>query len=153
MAGSTPTAAELGREYLRALAAHDKAGIMALLADDFALEVPCDVAGNNDKSDSWYGLEAADANYDMAFKIIADTTYVDFEVTPGKDDNVAFIETMGAMTMANGRPYKNRYVFRFDARDGKLFRIREYCNPVTSAIAFGLPLPQSSDDGVGNRFV
>lgn len=153
MAGSTPTAAELGREYLRALAAHDKAGIMALLAEGFALEVPCDVAGNNDKSDSWYGLEAADKNYDEAFRIIADTTYVDFEVTPGKDDTVAFIETMGAMTMANGRPYKNRYVFRFDAKDGKLWRIREYCNPVTSAIAFGLPLPQSSSDGADIRFV
>jgi ketosteroid isomerase-like protein len=153
MTGSSPTAAELGREYLRALAAHDKPGIMALLADDFALEVPCDVAGNNDLADSWHGLEAADSNYDLAFAIIADTTYVDFEVTPGKDDNVAFIETRGDMTMANGRPYKNRYVFRFDAKDGKLFRIREYCNPVTSAIAFGLPLPVSSDDGVGNKFI
>ena len=153
MADTQPTAAVLGREYLRALAAKDKAGIMALLAGDFALEVPNNVAGTNDKSDSWYGLEAADANYDMAFKVIAETTYSDFEVTPGKDDGVAFIETMGVMTMANGRPYNNRYVFRFDARNGKLFRIREYLNPVTSAVAFGLPLPQSSDDGVGNRFV
>lgn len=141
------TAAELGREYLRCLATKDKPGIMALLADGFALEVPLNVSGSNDLSDSWHGLEAADRNYDEAFRIIADTTYTDFEVTPGKDDNVAFIETLGVMTMANGRPYRNRYVFRFDARDGKLVRIREYCNPVTSAVAFGLPLPQSLNDG------
>lgn len=36
---------------------------------------------------------------------------------------------------------------------GKIRRIREYANPVTSAIAFGLPLPQSSDDGVADGFV
>ncbi len=147
------TAAELGREYLRCLAIKDKAGIMALLADGFALEVPLNVSGSNDLSDSWYGLEAADRNYDEAFRIIADTTYTDFEVVPGKDDNVAFIETLGVMTMANGRPYRNRYVFRFDARDGKLVRIREYCNPVTSAVAFGLPLPQSLNDGGDISFV
>ncbi len=46
------------------------------------------------------------------------------------------------MKMANGRPYENRYVFRFDVENGKIRRIREYLNPVTSAVAFGLPLPQ-----------
>lgn len=149
----TATAAELGREYLRCLATKDKPGILALLSEGFALEVPLNVPGSNDLSDSWYGLEAADRNYDEAFRIIADTTYTDFEVTPGKDDNVAFIETLGVMTMANGRPYRNRYVFRFDAKDGKLFRIREYCNPVTSAIAFGMPLPDTLNDGADISFV
>ena len=46
------------------------------------------------------------------------------------------------MKMATGLPYENRYVFRFDAEDGKITRIREYLNPVTSAIAFGIPLPR-----------
>ena len=44
--------------------------------------------------------------------------------------------------MTNGRPYDNRYVFRFDAEGGKLKRIREYANPVTAAVAFGIPLPE-----------
>ncbi len=57
------------------------------------------------------------------------------------------------MMMANGRPYRNRYIFRFETKNGKITRIREYTNPVTSAIAFGLPLPQSSDDGVSDKFV
>jgi ketosteroid isomerase-like protein len=44
------------------------------------------------------------------------------------------------MEMSNGRPYKNRYIFRFDVENGKIKRIREYCNPVTGALAFGLSL-------------
>jgi ketosteroid isomerase-like protein len=147
-----PTAEELGREYLRALQAKDKAAIFAIISDDFALEVPLDTSGSNDGSDSWRGLEAADANYDMTFRIIADIVYPDMEFTPGKNPDIAFAEGMGEMRMANGRPYRNCYIFRFDARDGKLWRIREYTNPVTGAIAFGMPLPQSSDD-MSERFL
>jgi ketosteroid isomerase-like protein len=153
-AGQSPTPAiELGREYLRALQAKDKQAIFAILADDFVLEVPFNVSGTNDYSDSWQGLEAADANYDTTFRIIEDLVYTDLEFTAGHDPNVAFAEGLGVMTMANGRPYRNRYVFRFEADDGKLKRIREYANPVTSAISFGLPLPESSDDGVADQFV
>jgi ketosteroid isomerase-like protein len=147
-----PTAEDLGREYLRALQAKDKAAIFAIISDDFALEVPLDTSGSNDGSDSWRGLEAADANYDLTFQIIQDLVYPDMDFTPGLKPDVAFAEGMGEMRMANGRPYRNCYIFRFDARDGKLWRIREYTNPVTGAIAFGMPLPQSSDDMSG-KFV
>jgi ketosteroid isomerase-like protein len=146
-------AEELGREYLRALQAKDKQAIFAIIAADFVLEVPLNVSGSNDFSDSWRGLEAADANYDTTFRIIENLVYTELEFTPGRDPDIAFAEGLGVMEMANGQPYRNRYIFRFEARDGKLWRIREYTNPVTSAIAFGLPLPQSSDDGVSDRFV
>jgi len=147
------TAEDLGREYLRALQAKDKQAIFAIISEDFELEVPLNVSGSNDFSDSWRGLEAADANYDTTFRIIEDLVYTDLEITPGKNPEVAFAEGLGVMRMANGRPYRNRYIFRFESRNGKLWRIREYTNPVTSAIAFGLPLPQSSDDGVSDQFV
>jgi len=147
------TAEELGREYLRALQAKDKQAIFAIIADDFALEVPLNVSGTNDYSDSWRGLDAADANYDTTFRIIQEIVYVDLEVTPGQDPDIAFAEGLGVMMMANGRPYRNRYIFRFDTENGKIKRIREYTNPVTSAVAFGMSLPQSSDDGVSDKFV
>ncbi len=68
--------------------------------------------------------------------------YAELEFTQGVDRNVAFAEGLGVMTMANGNPYLNRYVFRFDVEGGKIKRIREYLNPITSALAFGVPLPQ-----------
>lgn len=147
------TAEELGREYLRALQAKNKQAIFAIIADDFALEIPLNVSGTNDYSDSWRGLDAANANYDTTFRIIRNIVYTEVEITPCQNPDIAFAEALGTMTMANGRPYQNRYIFRFETRDGKLRCIREYTNPVTSAVAFGLPLPQSSDDGVSDQFI
>jgi ketosteroid isomerase-like protein len=149
---SEPTAAELAKAYIEALQAKDRDAIMALLAEDFALEIPMNTSGSNDLSDSWCGLEAGRANYDQAFQAIEVLKYVDIEITPGRDDRVAFLEGLGTMRMANGRPYHNRYVFRFDAEGGKLRRIREYANPVTAAVAFGMPLPQAQADATV-RFV
>jgi ketosteroid isomerase-like protein len=139
-----PTAAEaLAHAYLLALQTKDKPAILAMITDDFALEVPLNVSGTNDLSDSWYGLEGANRNYDLAFRMIEDLVYTDIEVTPGQDPNIAFAEGLGVMRMANGRPYGNRYIFRFDVEGGRIKRIREYTSPVTAALAFGLPLPQS----------
>jgi ketosteroid isomerase-like protein len=143
MTVDTPTAADLGRAYLDALQAKDRDAILALLTEDFALEVPCNVSGTNDLSDSWFGLDAARANYDLAFRTIDVLVYTDMEYTHGVDANVAFAEGLGVMTMFNGNPYRNRYVFRFDTVGGKIRRIREYLNPVTAALAFRQPLPQS----------
>lgn len=138
------TAADLGRAYLEALQAKDRDAILSILADDFVLEVPCNVSGSNDFSDSWRGIDTASENYDETFRQIEVLEYTDVEIFAGKDDRVAFAEGLGVMKMATGKPYENRYVFRFDAENGKIKRIREYLNPVTAAISFGIPLPQST---------
>jgi ketosteroid isomerase-like protein len=139
---ATPGASpgELARAYLEALQRKDKEAILSIVSEDFVLEVPLNVSGSNDLSDSWRGMEAASAGYDMAFTEIKKLQMTDLDVTPSSNPNVAFAEAWGDMEMSNGRPYKNRYIFRFDVADGKITRIREYCNPVTGAVAFGLPL-------------
>ena len=65
----TPAASpsELARAYLEALQRKDKQAILSIVAQDFVLEVPLNVSGTNDLSDSWRGIEAASAGYDMAF--------------------------------------------------------------------------------------
>jgi ketosteroid isomerase-like protein len=136
------TAEELAHKFLRAIQAKDKEAILLILADGFALEVPYNVSGTNDLSDSWRGLEAAAANFDKTWRNIEIVKYAELEITAGKKANVAFAEALGDMKMANGRPYRNRYVFRFDTDGGKIKRIREYANPITAVIAFGIRLPQ-----------
>jgi ketosteroid isomerase-like protein len=133
-------AEELAHAFLRAIQAKDKEAILSLLADGFALEVPYNVSGTNDLSDSWYGLEVAGVNFEKTWKTIDVVKYSEIEVTAARDSNVAFAETLGDMTMASGRPYRNRYVFRFDIEGEKIKRIREYANPVTSMAAYGFPL-------------
>jgi ketosteroid isomerase-like protein len=137
------SAEDLAKAYLVALQAKDKAAILSIVTDDFVLEVPMNTSGSNDLSDSWVGLEAASAGWDMAFSTIELLEYGELEITPGQDRNVAFAEGRGVMRMANGRPYENVYIFRFDVAGGRIKRIREYANPVTAAVAFGMPLPQT----------
>ncbi len=140
------TAEELGREYLRALQAKDKAAILAILAEDFTLVVPCALDGVNDSnSATWSGLtgpNGADINLDKTFVKIEPICYPDLEFTPGANPNVAFAEGMGEMRMITNRHYRNMYVFRFDSEAGKLKRIREYVNPITWAISMGVALPE-----------
>ncbi len=136
------TAGDLAKAYLTALQAKDKAGIMAILAEDFTLEIPCNISGTNDFSDSWSGLDKADVNYDNTFRKIEVLQYDELEFMQCSDPSIAFAEGLGVMMMANGNPYRNRYVFRFDTENGKIKRIREYLNPITSALSFGIPLPQ-----------
>lgn len=139
----TRTAADFAEAYLDALQAKDKPRMLSLLADDFALEIPCNISGSNDLSDSWRGIEHAGPNYDQAFQMIAVLKYADVEITQAADPSIAFLEGRGEMRMANGNPYCNRYVFRFDVdlENGKITRAREYVNPITFAVAMHQPLP------------
>jgi ketosteroid isomerase-like protein len=139
------TAEELGREYLRALQAKDKAAILAILADDFTLVVPCALDGVNDSTKAtWSGLtgpNGADINLDKTFVKIEPICYPALEFTSGANPDIAFAEGMGEMRMVTKRHYRNMYVFRFDSENGKLKRIREYVNPITWAISMGVALP------------
>jgi ketosteroid isomerase-like protein len=140
------TAAELADAYLTALQAKDREAMLALLADDFTLEIPCNISGSNDRSDSWRGIENAGPNYDQAFQMIEVLKYADVEITQAADPSIAFLEGRGTMRMANGNPYNNTYVFRFDVdlASGKIKRAREYVNPITFAIAMNVPLPETA---------
>lgn len=64
----------------------------------------------------------------------------DVELSIVADGSRLFIEQRGNLTMGNGRSYRNRYVFRFDIRDGLVSGIREYFNPIISAYAFDRPI-------------
>jgi ketosteroid isomerase-like protein len=140
------TAAELADAYLTALQAKDMEAMLALLAPEFTLEIPCNLSGSNDLSDSWRGFENAEPNYAQAFRMIEVLKYADVEITQAADPGVAFLEGRGVMRMANGNPYNNRYVFRFDVdlESGKIRRAREYVNPVTFAVAMHQPLPDTA---------
>lgn len=146
---ATRTAAELADAYLTALQAKDMDAMLALLAPDFMLEIPCNLSGSNDLSDSWRGFENAEPNYAQAFRMIEVLQYADVEITQAADPAIAFLEGRGVMRMANGNPYNNRYVFRFDVDlgSGKIRRAREYVNPVTFAVAMHQPLPDTAPAG------
>jgi ketosteroid isomerase-like protein len=142
---ATSTPAELVSIYLAALQRQDVEALGALVTDDFVLEVPFDAAGTNDPRNalSWHGREDYLTNYCAIFPRIAVHRINDIIVRPTTDPDIVYAEAMGDMTLVDGTPYKNLYVFRFDFRAGKIRGLKEFCNPVTAAIAFRRPLPVS----------
>lgn len=131
-------------DYLAALQRKDLPALLSLLDADFVFEVPFTASGDNDPaaadSRTQRGLTDAAANFRRAFGEIETLVFSDIEVIPSSNPEVVFAEAVGDMRMANAQPYRNRYVFRFDLERGKIRRVREYLNPVTSARAFGRPI-------------
>ena len=135
--------AELVRLYLEALQRQDVEALGALVTDDFYLEVPFDAAGTNQPGNalSWTGRDDYLTNYCAIFPHIAVHRINDIVIRPTADPAIVYAEAMGDMTLSDGWPYKNLYVFRFTLRGDKICQLKEFCNPVTAAIAFGHPLP------------
>jgi len=108
-----------------------------LLDDDFILEVPFNVSGTNDYSDIMHRIEQIKRQFKETWKFLVDIKYDEIDITSGNNTNNAFAETLGNMKLSTDGRYRNRYIFRFDAREGLLVRIREYTNPITSIKAWG----------------
>jgi ketosteroid isomerase-like protein len=63
--------------------------------------------------------------------------FTDLVFRPTADGVSVYVEGKGDCIMADGTPYRNGYVFRFDVNEeGKTFRMDEWVNPVTAAPAF-----------------
>ncbi|MFT4684981.1 MAG: ketosteroid isomerase-like protein, partial [Flavobacteriales bacterium] len=66
-------------------------------------------------------------------------SYTDESYTKSADGSTVFVETKGKMTLSNGTPYNNSYVFRFDFNNkGKVTKVTEYMNSLYLAQTFGL---------------
>lgn len=56
---------------------------------------------------------------------------------PTEDPDTVIIESHGGGPTADGGAYTQRYFSQVTNRDGKAFRMREYCNPFQTYKAFG----------------
>ena len=131
------------RRYFRAVAEQDMDALAAGMTDDVVYELPFSETGSVEPG----GYR----RYEGAAEVVAFWRSVassglksappeDVELSITADGARVFIEQRGNMTTADGRPYRNRYVFRFDIRDGRVAQVREYVNPIISAYAFRRPV-------------
>ena len=140
---ATPAAARpaeaVVNAWLDALAHKDRPALAAMIADDAVFEYPFDKSGKTEAG-SWRSYRGRDAvlkNYvDVALARLSPIGWTEREVTRSADGKRVFVEALGDMGL-NGVPYRNRYVLRFDIKDGRITHMKEYLNPVTSAIATG----------------
>ncbi|MGE0829948.1 MAG: nuclear transport factor 2 family protein [Hyphomonadaceae bacterium] len=136
------SAVELARAFMAAVSAKDIDALDRMFTEDTAQDVPFNEAGQID----WPSLRRADGKpavmeyWRIAFAKIEKIGFHLESILEVEGGEAAFAELVGDNVMADGKPYRNRYVMRFDVRDGKIWRVREYYNPVISARAFGRPI-------------
>lgn len=125
--------------WMAALTAKDRPALAVMVAPDAVFEYPFDRSGKTEAG-SWRvfrGRDAVLAGYvDPALERLDRIDWTERDMTVAGDGKRVFVEALGDMRV-NGKPYRNRYVLRFDIRRGKIAGMKEYLNPVTSAIATG----------------
>jgi ketosteroid isomerase-like protein len=133
--------AALIRDYLAAHEAKDKAALMGFVTEDTQIEMPFNEGGK--VADGYFrkfsGLQALSQFFDAVVAAWAPDDHIriaDIEMSDTNEGRTIFLECRGGGRMSNGRMYSNRYVMRFDFRNGKILRLREYYNPIATAYAF-----------------
>ena len=131
------------KAFFRAIAGRDMAALGEAVADDVTYEMPFSESGSTEPGlfRRFEGREAVLGFWKQTSSSgIASLPPEDVELSITADGGRLFIEQRGNMTMPDGKPYRNRYVFRFDIDEGRVSHVREYTNPIISAYAFGRPV-------------
>jgi ketosteroid isomerase-like protein len=137
---------DLVLKFFRAIAAKDPQGLAEVLSPDVFYEMPFSETGSTEPGahrryvgrDEVIGFWLRTASAGTK-NLGAD----EVELSITADGGRIFIEQRGNMVTADGKPYRNRYVFRFDFESGRIKSAREYYNPIISAYAFARPIAGS----------
>jgi ketosteroid isomerase-like protein len=131
---------ELAMKYVEATEARDKAALMQLVTEDSLFEFPFNEGGivADGHFKRFKGLKELDQFFQaLTTAFDADgVRIVDRDVSIANEGRTVFLECGGRGRLTNGRPYRNRYMMRFDFKDGKILRFREYFNPIPVAYAY-----------------
>ena len=138
----TTTATELAeqniallRRHLDAINAWDFDAMREILHPDVSLELPF-VVGDFPKVTQ--GFEAVMTFLQGVPEFAESENLQDFSIHAFADDpNELVAEYRSDMKLTNGRPYRNTYVVRATAKDGKLIRFREHFDSIALLEALG----------------
>jgi len=127
------------RRFFKAVAAKDAVALADSITADAIYEIPFSESGSSEPGGfrSYVGV-AAVVEFWMATvgNGLQNLGPDDVELSITGDGSRVFIEQRGNMVLSDGRAYRNKYVFRFSIRDGRVSHVREYFNPVIAAYAF-----------------
>ena len=128
--------------FFDTLEARDLAALADLFTEDVTNTLPYVATGDTSPAAMrrFEGQAAVLAYFSGAAERIAQIAFRETEIALGGDGRTVFVENRGDMVLPDGRPYRNRYVWRFEVEDGRIAGIREYFNPVTAAAASYLPM-------------
>jgi uncharacterized protein len=126
-------------KFFKAVAGKDATALAEVFADDAVYEIPFSENGSTEPGQfRRYEGSAEVVKFWMATTANGPKNlgaeHVELFITA--DGSTVFIEQQGNLVLSDGRPYRNKYVFRFSMNDGRISHVREYYNPVIAAYAF-----------------
>jgi ketosteroid isomerase-like protein len=118
------SAAELAEQCLTNLATKDLPRLLELFDDDAGWELAYGPDGVDD--DQTIRGKGVIAKFHTTLMAVLETVeFFDIEINAVHDE-LAFVQCRSRITTVKGQPYSNRYVFRCDAKDGKILHWLEY---------------------------
>jgi ketosteroid isomerase-like protein len=125
--------------FLAALEREDLRTVAAMTDERATLTVALSFSGAQEPAGRFVGREQVLGYVRGVFTNMAVVDFTDERVSVTGDGNTSFVQANGRFTAADGRPYDNVYVFRYDWHDGRIVGVEEYANPVTFCTTFGHP--------------
>ena len=122
--------ADQTNRFLDLLEVGDSSGIAAMLDDQIVWSTPMS-SGTSTETQPARGRKAFGARLGTISGQMRSAKFIDRRVTTSADGATTFVQTKGDFLTADGRPYQNVYVFRFDWDQGRIKSWEEYANPLT----------------------
>jgi ketosteroid isomerase-like protein len=133
-------AAQHTERFLRACERRDVTTVAALLHPRVTLIHPITFSGALQPEARFTGKPQVLGYLRTVFQVMDRIQFTDERVSVARRGRTTFAQANGNFTTADGRPYRNVYLFRFDWRNGRIVGGEEYYNPVTFSQTFGTPL-------------
>ncbi|MCF6473049.1 nuclear transport factor 2 family protein [Nonomuraea sp. MG754425] len=127
------------RALVAAFEHEDVAAVSAMLRDDSTFAIPLSFTGRKEDAARFTGRAEVLGYVKSAFATMGRIDFVDVKVSVIAGGKTSFVEAEGDFTTADGRPYRNVYVYRFDWRGGRMANGLEYANPITFCNTFSAP--------------
>ncbi|TDD47241.1 nuclear transport factor 2 family protein [Nonomuraea terrae] len=124
------------RALIGAFERKDLAVVSALLADDSTLTLPLSFSGRTEDAARFTGREEVLGYARNAFTITGRIRFANVRISVADGGRTSFVRADGDFTTADGRPYRNVYVYSFEWRGGRTVDGAEYGNPVTFSATF-----------------
>jgi ketosteroid isomerase-like protein len=94
------------------------------------------------------GREATGRFFELLLSVVPRFSTTVVAAFPTEDPDTVVIESFGGGPTISGGDYTQRYFSQVTHRDGRAFRMREYCNPFQTYKAFGKAHWEASVDRI-----
>ncbi|MBF6214858.1 nuclear transport factor 2 family protein [Nocardia puris] len=129
-------AEELTRRILDAFERKDLNAIAALLDENASITIPLSFSGAQEPAGHFAGKDEVLGYVGQVTTNFRTLRFIDLRISVAGDGETTFAQANGDFVTADGRPYRNVYIYRFDWKDGRMLHADEYANPITLCQTF-----------------